>query len=232
MKSGKQKNDFSFLKIYVPLLLIAINIFVFFYFKNKGEDIPETLVLSPYNLFIEKNLPCLITSGFLHKDIFHLGFNCLGIFIFGSIVQNRFGAVKTLLIYFGALVLSMLFATTVYSLIMHKNTSLIGASGALMGFISCAMLADPFKISYEIAFLPIPVMFKGWFYFYADIRGFLGGEKDGVSHLAHLFGFLSIALIVYFLNKNDRKILLNGLLINIFSFIIFLGLWNYIAKLT
>jgi len=231
MGPKKRNTAFSVSNIHATVLIILINIFVFFYLGKAGTDkeLVEALALTPANLFAKGNLSCLVTAGFLHKDIAHLFFNVLGIFIFGGVVERRFGAFKTLLIYFGALVLSMFFSTCIYTFVLHKNIAIIGASGALMGLISCAMLTDPFTITYE-TLLPIPVMVKGWMFFYADMRGFLKGETDGVSHLAHLLGFLSIAILIYFLEKKDRKMFFKGLVINGLSFGVFLFLSSYLRR--
>jgi len=209
----------------MTLLIIAANVGVFFYLRNLtgGGELIETLILSPANLFSKGRITCIITAGFLHKDMYHLMFNCLGIFIFGSIVEKHFGSLKTLMVYFGALILSMLFSIIIYTFILEKNIAIMGASGALMGLMACAMLISPFEITYE-TIVPIPVMFKGWMFIYADMRGFLGGEVDGISHLAHLLGFISIAVMVYFLSKEERNVLTKGLVINIISVAIFLGL--------
>jgi len=126
------------------------------------------------------------------------------------------GTAKTLFIYFGALVISMLFSLVIYIALMHKNVAVIGASGAVMGLMSTAMLIAPFSITWEML-LPIPTMVKGWMFFYADLKGFLGGETDGTSHLAHLCGFLSVMIMVYFLSREDRTKLTAGLIVNIMS---------------
>lgn len=227
MSPTKRKTSFSVSDTRATFLIILVNVFIFFYFCKSGTDskLVESLVLTPANLFSKGNLSCLVTAGFLHNDVLHLLFNMLGIFIFGSVVERRFGAFKTLFIYAGALILSMFFSTVIYTFVMNKNVAIVGASGALMGLISCAMLADPFTITYE-TLLPIPVMVKGWMFFYADMRGFLNGETDGISHLAHLLGFLSIAGIVYFLEKKDRSVLFRGLVINGLSFCVFLFLYS------
>lgn len=202
-------------------ILVSINVFVFFFLKygNVDKSIVSSLVLSPANLY-KGNIFCLITSGFIHADISHLGFNMLGVFIFAGIVQRHFGIWKTLFIYLGALFISMLLSTLAYTIILHKNVAIIGASGALMGLVSTAMLLDPFRITFEMI-VPLPVMLKAWFFFYADCKGFLGGEKDGVSHLAHLFGFISIAFLVYCLDKAERNVMRKGLIINVLTFIVF-----------
>ena len=217
------------LRFRAGLFLIIINLSVFYHIVYSGvpKEALASWVLSPANLR-NGNFLCLITSGFLHGNWMHLLFNMGGVFIFASIVETHFGFVKTVCIYLSALFISMLFAIAVYILIMHKNTAIIGASGALMGLIACAMLLDPLRITYEMI-IPLPVMLKAWFFFYADLKGFLGGEQDGVSHLTHLFGFFSIAILVYFFNKVERKKMQKGLIINVvtFAILIILNQWIF-----
>ncbi len=209
----------------VTALIIGVNIamYVYLLFFDKTGALADKFTLSPINIGVSKNYLCVLTSGFMHADITHLALNCTGIFIFGSIVESRFGPAKMMMIYFGALLLSMSFAMFIYTQIYFKNVHLIGASGAVMGLISCAMLSDPFLITYE-TLLPIPVMIKGWMFVYADMKGFMGGERDGISHLTHLLGFISIAVLIYLFDKNERGIFKKGLLINAISVIVFLVL--------
>ncbi len=205
--------------------LIAANVlcFVFTHYVLAPDELPQTFILYPGNL-MQGNFWCLVTSGFIHRNLSHLFFNMLGVFIFARIVERHLGIIKTLFVYFGALALSMLFSTIIYTFVLHRNVAIIGASGAVMGLISAAVLLDPFCITYELLF-PIPVMVKGWMFFYADLKGFLSEEKGGTSHLAHLCGFLSVALLMYFLSKEDKQRMRLGLIINIISFIAFV-LWR------
>jgi membrane associated rhomboid family serine protease len=232
----KQKNkkislsDKLFLYVFQPwmtVLLIMINVGVYSYIKLKPISLESVsrFVLTPASLLNGKFLT-VITSGFLHGNLHHLFFNMVGLFVFGRAVELKFGPFKTLVIYLGALALSMFFAILIYVFILHKNMAIIGASGAVMGLLSCAMLINPFDISYEMI-LPIPVMIKGWIFISADFQGFLGGEPDGVSHLAHLLGFVSIALLFYFLNKEEQSLMTKGIIINLLSFSLFLFLWKY-----
>jgi len=217
-----------FLESWSANIIICLNMAVYVYLNvsPSGPYLAKHLVLYPGNL-VEGRWWCLITSGFLHSSGAHLFMNMLGVFIFARIVERQLGAGKTLFVYFGALFLSMLFATTIYSFLLQKNVAIIGASGAVMGLISAAMLLDPFKVTYEMI-IPLPAMFKGWLFLYADIKGMLGGEQDGVSHLAHLCGFLSVGLLVYFLSKKDKKLMRTGLIVNIVSFIVFLFLKRWL----
>jgi len=203
---------------WAAVVLIIVNIGIFFYFRYQG-GLPLDWVLFPHHL-LDGHLAPLVTSGFLHADFVHLAMNMLGIFIFGRITERHLGTLKTFFIYFGSLAISMFCSTVIYVFFMHKDVAVIGASGAVMGLMAAAVLLDPFCVTYEMI-LPLPVMIKGWMFLYADIRGFLGGETDGVSHLAHLCGFLSIGLLVYFLSARDKSTMRAGLWINIYSFFIF-----------
>lgn len=209
----------TFVNIIVPLNLL---LFVLCWYTERGAGLMPRLILSPENL-AKGYIWTFITSGFIHADWQHLLLNMLGVFVFGRVVEQELGGAKTFFIYFGALLLSMLLATAGYHFIFHKNVIIIGASGALMGLISASMLLAPFRITMEML-LPIPVMVKGWLFFFMDLQGLLQQEKDGVSHLSHLLGFLTISILVYFLSKKDRKRFKSGLWINIISFVAFIAL--------
>ncbi len=212
--------------------IVILGNFLMYYYTHYYLTSPEqysSLVLYPANL-LKGNFWCFFTAGFIHHDLSHLLLNMLGVFIFAKIVERKLGFLKTFFIYIGALSIAMLFSTGVYVFFLNKNVAIIGASGAVMGLISAAMLLDPFCITYEML-LPLPVMIKGWLFFYIDIKGFLSGEMDGISHVSHLCGFLSVGILVYFLSKRDKKMITTGVIINVVSFIIFilLGKW-YIAN--
>jgi len=217
-KSKRQQQDSGFLSYSsaaIFLILVNVGMYVFTHYTAEGRVFFDRMIFFSGNLLMG-NYWCILVSGFLHSSWQHLLFNMLGILIFGSIVQKRMGFRKTMFIYFGALFLSMMFSLIIYIGFLHKNVAIIGASGAVMGLMSTAMLIAPFSITWEML-VPIPTMIKGWMFFYADFKGFLGGEGDGVSHLAHLCGFLSVMILVYFLSHEDRTKLTGGLVINLIS---------------
>jgi len=199
------------------VFLIGLNlaVFVFTHYTQAGAAFFQRMIFYPGNL-LTGNLWPILVSGFFHSSWSHLGWNMLAVFVFGRIVQEGLGVRTTLFIYFGALILSMLFSLVIYVGVLHQNVAVIGASGAVMGLMSAAMLIAPFSITWEMV-LPIPTMVKGWLFFAADLRGFLGGEQDGVSHLAHLCGFASVMILVYFLSSHERQKMTAGFLINLVS---------------
>ena len=210
--------------------IIVLNTSIFWYLSSHPIDKTwlQQWILYPGNL-LKGRFWCLVTSGFLHHDVSHLVLNMLGVFIFGRIVERQLGVLKTLLIYLGAMIISMGLATVIYTFIFSRNTAIIGASGAVMGLLAAAMLLEPFAVTWEMI-LPLPIMMKGWLFLFADLRGFLGGERDGVSHLAHLGGFLSVGFLVYLLSRRDQKQMRAGLLINILSFVGFCALRAWMVQ--
>jgi membrane associated rhomboid family serine protease len=217
-KQQQQQRNSGFLSCSrAAVFLIFLNVVMYFFshYTISGRAFFEEMILYSGNI-IAGNYWCLLTSGFLHSSWTHLLLNMLAILIFGHIVEKHMGFKTTLFIYAGSLFISMLFSLFIYVVILQKNVAIIGASGAVMGLMATAMLIAPFSITWEML-LPIPTMVKGWMFFYADLMGFLDGETDGVSHLAHLCGFLSVMILVYFLSQEDRRKLTAGFVINLIS---------------
>jgi membrane associated rhomboid family serine protease len=201
------------------IYIIILNILFFFlsiFFFN--EQLFNLLVNYPSD-FLGSRFYSLISSGFLHADLSHLFWNCLGIFIFGRVVETKLGSSKTLFLYFGSLILSGLFSSIINLFILGSNIGGIGASGALMGLVSVAILLNPFYLSYHL-FFPMPIMILGWLTIYADIQGIINPTADGIGHFAHLGGFISIGLLMFLLGVDERSKLKKGLIINIISLII------------
>ncbi len=107
--------------------LIIINILIFF-----GSLFLNTQIFNKfvnYQLYLlEFKFYSLITAGFLHDNLTYLLGNMLGIFIFGRVIERKLGFLKTLLIYFGALIISSLFSSLIHLFIIGDNTGEIGDS--------------------------------------------------------------------------------------------------------
>ena len=204
--------------------IIIINIAIFFgSFYFLSEQILNSFINYPTDL-LDLRLYTLATAGFLHVDLSHLIGNMIGIFIFGRVVERRLGFFKTLLVYFGALILSSLFESLINLFITGNDVGGLGASGALMGLISTAILLDPFYLSYELI-IPLPVMVSGWLAIYGDVAGVLNPSQDGIGHFAHLGGFISIGLLMFLIGIDERSKLKRGLIINIISLVIMVILY-------
>jgi hypothetical protein len=140
----------------------------------------------------------------------------IGIFIFGRVVERKIGMSKTALVYFGALIISSVGDSAINLLMTNSNMPALGASGALMGLVATAILIDPLYITYELI-IPLPIMISGWLAIYGDFSGILNPNGDAVSYFAHIFGYLSITLIMFLLSNENRSELKKGLIINLVS---------------
>ncbi|MFH1591634.1 MAG: rhomboid family intramembrane serine protease [archaeon] len=203
--------------------IVLLNILAFIASLFISKETFMSLALHPQDIISFNPLP-LVTSGFLHAGIGHLLANMLGIIIFGRIVEREVGALKTGFIYIGALLISGIFSSLIHLLILKDNTPGVGASGALMGLVAAAMLLDPFYFTYELV-IPLPIMVVGWLTILADILGILNPLEDGIGHIAHLGGFLSIAVIGFLVGLEDRKKLWQGFLINMVSLVAILAIY-------
>lgn len=145
-KNKKLDNLFKESNIpYITISLIAINILIFLLLSL----LPGLII---FFVNVPKNLMGfdyyrLITAAFLHANLIHLGFNMYALYIIGSAIENYFGKVKYLIIYFlsaiGSSLLSVLFLKGGYSL---------GASGAIFGLLGAFLY---FAYKYRVYMGPV-----------------------------------------------------------------------------
>lgn len=152
-----------------------------------------------------------LTSGFLHVDWAHLGFNMYALYLFGNIVALILGTSNFLIIYFGSLL-----AGSLYSLKFHKNEpyySAVGASGAVTGILYTSILLYP-EMELFLFFIPIPIpgYIFGVGYLLYSIYG-MKKQLGNVGHSAHLGGamggfVLSLVLQPSLLTTNTLMVVL------------------------
>ncbi len=82
----------------------------------------------------------LVTAGFLHGGIVHLGFNCYALSILGPLVENSFGWRKYLFVY--TLTDIAAFATSTF---FSPSTPSVGASGPLFGLLGFAIVFGRYR---------------------------------------------------------------------------------------
>ena len=168
----------------IILILIVANALV----SYKGFN--DTLFFDTYKFQVQKIFGGeklrMLTSGFLHVDWMHLGFNMYALYIFGKVVVGNFGVTYFLLIYFGSLL-----AGSMYSLYQHKKEiyySAVGASGAVSGVVFSSIMLYP---DMELIMLPIPIPLPGYVFGIGYLLYSIYGMKNqvgNIGHSAHLGG--------------------------------------------
>ena len=159
-------------------------------------------------------LHTMVTSFFSHKDIWHLGFNLLTFYTFGSNIIMSLGIRKFLGLYMvGGLASSSFFILEPYilpkswpSYYLNKNMFFgdrraLGASGAVSAIVYYSILMNPAQ-TILVMFVPMPAIAGLLLFLGYDLYGmFTGGGSIG--HSGHLAG-ASVGS-AYFLYRRLRR---------------------------
>lgn len=219
--------------------LIIINVLVFLaqITMDNQFHITEKLMLYPV-MFPQFKPYQLFTHLFAHSPatLFHIIFNMFGLWMFGKILENLWGAKRFLFFYLacglGAAALHILIQYLRYDqleglwkaavatgdtisaqgYINELSSELgpaLGASGAVMGiFIAFGYLFPNTELF--LMFIPVPIKAK-WLMIGLVAIDLFGGvarvSGDNIAHFAHLGGAITGFIIVLIWNKTNRKTL-------------------------
>ncbi len=161
----------------------------------------------------------LLTHIFLHDKLgsggwMHIVFNMYGIWMFGSLLENRWGAKRFLIFY----IICGIGASLCYLAVRYYQLSglspsdvciaqhipMVGASGALFALLLAYGLLFP-NTELMIPFFPIPIKAKYFVLGYGLIElysGFSNNPGDNVAHFAHLGGMLFGFILVKIYNRD------------------------------
>ena len=142
----------------------------------------------------------VITHMFMHGSLFHLLFNMLALWMFGTILERIWGTKRFLIFYF-----ICGFAAAITQ--MFTFTPAIGASGAIMGVAAAFAVLFP---NTPLFIFPIPFPIKAkWAilgYFAFDLfSGIAQVSGDNIAHFAHLGGGIAGFLLTKYFNRNRRN---------------------------
>lgn len=175
----------------LTILLILINIFVFFYvvFALSEKEILRYAFIPAFPSII-----AVFTHMFLHANLLHLFGNMWFFWIFGDNVEDALGKARFLLLYFfsglGALALH-------FFLNLGSTVPIIGASGAISGILGAYVLMfRNARVRVYFGFFLSRNM-SAWIYAFIwfGFQFLLGlitfGEAAGIAFFAHIGGFIA-----------------------------------------
>jgi membrane associated rhomboid family serine protease len=149
------------------------------------------LIMNPYITSKRNQYYRFITSGFVHANYIHLGFNMISFYFFGDIVETWLGSFRFVLLYLAAIVIS-----DIPTFLKNKDNpgyNSLGASGGVAAIIFASVLIHPMNLII-VYFIPVPAFLFGIIYlfysYYMDKR-----SNDNINHSAHLYG--AVVGIVY-----------------------------------
>lgn len=193
----------------VPLVtytLIAINVIVFLAEGSSAYTISGAAsgtIATKGALLGSSELPALagqgvahgqwwriVTSGFLHEDFLHIGFNMLVLYYLGIMLEPALGRLKFGLIYAVSLLCGSLGA-----LLVSPHVLTVGASGAIFGIMGAAAV--------EMYARQIPIMQSG-IGMLIVINLIISFTGPNISWGGHIGGLIGGALAAWVLQLGDR----------------------------
>jgi len=142
------------------------------------------------------------TYMFAHASLEHLGLNMIGLFIFGSAVEDFLGVRRFVTLYVVSGVGSALFHMLLTGI---SDIPMLGASGAVYAVLTAYAVKYP---NNRLIIFPIPVPVKAMyvvigFIAFSVVAGFTD-IASGIAHFGHLGGILFGGLLMYNWKRTER----------------------------
>jgi membrane associated rhomboid family serine protease len=176
--------------------IILINVAVFLVdFVGGSFWLNEHLALGS-DLFRTGHVWELFTSGFAHGDVWHIAFNMLALWWFGTEVEVIYGRKAFWQLYLSTMLLSGLCWAVSQAFIFHDfNAHAVGASGAIAGILIVYVFHYPTKVCYVWGVVPVPMWLLATIWVGQDLFVYhqmaLGAEDaERIAREAHLGGAL------------------------------------------
>jgi membrane associated rhomboid family serine protease len=169
--------------------LIVANVAVFLLEWFVGLPIGRPLALIPWDVIHRGEIWQLVTYMFLHAGIFHILFNMLMLWMFGSPIEDTWGTRRFLQYYFVCGVGAALSVIAVNFAVGDPLRPLIGASGAIFGLLLAYGVLFPDQSVLMMFLFPIKAKYMVMIYGVIELLLVFRIESP-VSSLAHLGGML------------------------------------------
>lgn len=160
-------------------------------------------LFNPREVLVHRDWFRMITSGFLHVNWMHFGFNMYALYTFSVnlISPAYFNEIE-----FATMYLITMVAGNALALYIHRNHSdyrAVGASGAVSGVIYASIVLEPYG-GIGLIFLPglyIPSWIFGVLFILYTIFG-IKSQHGNIGHEAHLGGAIAglVLTVAYFYN--------------------------------
>jgi membrane associated rhomboid family serine protease len=174
--------------ILILLLTAAVSFIAF-----QRRDLWERLMFKPTEILRDKQFERMVSSGLIHLDWAHLGWNSLSFYLFGRNIEAVYGPVTLLAVYLAGIV-----GGSILSLIVHRHEAeyrALVASGGVCGLIFASIFLLPDSAIY---FFLLPIGIPPYLYALIFlVTSFIAHRRrsDNIGHDAHLGGAI-VGLLV------------------------------------
>ncbi|MFJ3161536.1 rhomboid family intramembrane serine protease [Streptomyces kanasensis] len=183
----------------VTKVLIGANALVFLAGLFVADFVDRTLLIGlAYDLQLGRVIGVadgewyrMVTSVFLHQEVWHIGFNMLGLWVLGGPLEAAFGRVR----YLALFLLSGLAGSALTYVVAAPNQGSLGASGAVFGLMGATFVMVR-RLRYDLrpvlGLIALNVLITVVF-------------RDTIAWEAHLGGLVAGAVIAYGLVSGPRE---------------------------
>lgn len=197
----------------VTLLIILVNVFVFFQELTYGNRFVRAWSVIPIRVVHGNHAITLVTSMFMHAGWMHIIGNMVYLWAFGRAIEEAMGSVRFLFFYLigGVIAMSAQILGDPFS-----HVPCLGASGAIAAVMGAFIITFPrdriktivfFIIFFRVTLIPAVLLIGFWFLMQVLNFGSVAEVRTGgVAYLAHIAGFLFGVITGRFLVKPSRLV--------------------------
>ena len=181
----------------ITLLLIALNVWVFFHELEYGNRFVRIWAAVPFRITHGRSEITVLTSMFLHASWMHIIGNMVFLWAFGPAMEDAMGRSRFLFFYLAGGIAAML--AQVYADPLSQIPCL-GASGAIAAVMGAFIVSFPrdrirtllfFLIFIRVTYIPAVFLIGFWFLLQVLNYGVVAVVRTGgVAYMAHIGGFL------------------------------------------
>ena len=178
----------------IPVTLSAIIICVFvwliqYFYSQKKNDNSFAVKYALIPMQVKRGeYYRIFTAGFMHIRPYHILMNCIALYNLGSGIEEYLTSIK----FFIILILSIIGSSIACTLLSREDSVTIGISGGVFG-----LLAAYIVILYKLNLLANPEIYTQ--ITSVLITNLIISLMPGVSWQGHLGGFITGALLAFFL---------------------------------
>jgi membrane associated rhomboid family serine protease len=182
---------------WVRFLLIA-NVIIFFFQQTMGAGFTNAFAFIP--AYALSRPWTIVTYMFLHdpNSFGHILFNMLGLYFFGSRVEDRLGPQRFIWLYFIAGITGGLMG-----FIFARHSGVIGASGSIYGIMLAFAYFWPRDRIMIWGIIPVEARVLVIVYAIMSVMGAKGGMGGNTAHYAHLGGLVGAFVYLRWLDSQQ-----------------------------
>jgi len=191
---------FKYLPRPMQAILLANAIVYLMSWVRLGYDVFSYGAFIPSQALGSLELWRFLSYAFIHIDFWHLLFNMLMFWMFGSEVCKSLGEKNFTTLYLLSAIFAGVFSIPFYAFGIIGDNPIIGASGALFGIMAAYAFLFPEQMILMFFLIPMKIKHAIWIFIAIDL--FMANSGDGIAHFAHLGGVISGYLFMLFWSKS------------------------------